>query len=198
MSDNKIDIKRRRLLALTSVLGATGLGFCSAPFLLSMNPSARAKAQGAPVEIDITKLKPGVLRIVEWRSKPVWIVRRTPDMLARLDTLADRLVDPFSAKESQQPGYAQNLYRSIQPELSVLVGICTHLGCVPLEKFAIGAASGVDDNWPGGYFCPCHGSKFDLAGRVYKNVPAPTNLVVPPYAFITDRRIVIVEDPARA
>ena len=193
--DDLPDKKRRKLLvAATTAVGAVGAGFALAPFILSMNPSERAKAMGGPVEVDISKLEPGQMITVEWRSKPVWVVNRTPEMLARLETIADMLADPESRVESQQPPYAQNLTRSIRPETLVVIGICTHLGCVPVERFAVGAASGLGEDWPGGYFCPCHGSKFDMAGRVFKNVPAPTNLVIPPYSYLDEKRVIIGVD----
>jgi len=196
MSDDSVNRTRRRLIGITSGLGAIGGAFAATPFVLSMMPSARAKAAGAPVEVDFSKLKPGQMMTVEWRGKPVWILRRTKEMLAALSGLNDVVVDPESAVASQQPAYARNLHRSIKDEYLVVIGICTHLGCSPqtvlearpVPKFALG------DDWQGGYFCPCHGSKFDLAGRVYKNVPAPTNLVVPPYKYLTDTRIIIGED----
>jgi ubiquinol-cytochrome c reductase iron-sulfur subunit len=159
-----------------------------------MTPSARARAAGAPVEVDISKLEPGQMLTVEWRGKPVWIVNRTKAMLATLPTLDKQLVDPDSKNTDQQPAYATNKTRSIKPELLVLVGICTHLGCSPSQKFQVGPASGMGDDWQGGFFCPCHGSKFDLAGRVFKGVPAPTNLVVPPYLFVSDTRILLGVD----
>ncbi len=182
---------RRRLLIATSVMGGAGLVLASVPFLASWRPSDRAKAQGAPVDVDFSKLKPGQMLTVEWRGQPVWVIRRTPEMLAVLDKIADILVDPNSTVESQQPPYTRNLYRSIKPEVMVVIGICTHLGCVPTEHFPVGAASGIEADWPGGYFCHCHGSKFDLAGRVFKNVPAPTNLVVPPHVFLGDTRVLV-------
>jgi ubiquinol-cytochrome c reductase iron-sulfur subunit len=159
-----------------------------------MLPSARAKAAGAPVEVDISKIEPGQLLTVEWRGKPVWILRRTPEMLKSLNEVDPLLADPESKVVDQQPPYAQNEARSINPQILVLVGICTHLGCSPDKRLDVGAVSGLGDDWKGGFFCPCHGSKFDLAGRVYKNVPAPTNLVVPPHAFLSDTRIVIGAD----
>jgi ubiquinol-cytochrome c reductase iron-sulfur subunit len=186
--------KRRFLTLLTTAVGAVGTGFAVTPFVLSMTPSARAKAAGAPVEVDISKLENGQLMTVEWRGKPVWILRRDKAMLDHLNDHAAVLADPESKNSDQQPSYAQNPSRSIKPEILVLVGICTHLGCSPQQKLAIGPASGMGDEWPGGFFCPCHGSKFDLAGRVYKNVPAPTNLPVPPHTFLSDTRILIGED----
>ena len=189
-----VNRKRRFLLIVTTIIGAVGAAFTAIPFMASMRPSARARALGGPVNADIGKLKFGQMLTVEWRGKPVWIVRRTPPMLARLKDDVTLLADPNSDVQTQQPPYAKNPYRSIQPEILVLVGICTHLGCVPVQRFTVGAESGLGENWPGGYFCPCHGSKFDLAGRVFKNVPAPTNLVVPPYRYATNTSIVIGTD----
>ena len=194
MSEGVDQDKRRFLTLLTTAVGAVGTGFAATPFVLSMTPSARAKAAGAPVEVDISKLESGQLMTVEWRGKPVWIMRRTKEQLDKLPGLAEKLADPESKVTDQQPDYAKNVARSIKPEIIVLVGICTHLGCSPQQKLAIGPASGMGEDWPGGFFCPCHGSKFDLAGRVYKNVPAPTNLPVPPHTFLSDTRIVIGED----
>lgn len=176
-------------------MGATGMAFAAVPFIASMLPSARARALGGPVEADFSKIEPGQQLTVEWRGKPVWIVRRTAPMLVRLKDNAPLLADPDSRAQTQQPPYAKNLNRSIRPDVFVVVGICTHLGCVPLQRFAVGVASSLGSEWPGGWFCPCHGSKFDLAGRVFKNVPAPTNLVVPPHHFVTDTHVVIGVDP---
>jgi ubiquinol-cytochrome c reductase iron-sulfur subunit len=186
--------KRRFLTALTTGVGAVGVGFAAAPFVMSMSPSARAKAAGAPVEVDISKLEPGQVQTEEWRGKPVWIMRRTPEMLKSLPAGESLLADPASKVADQQPAYAQNPTRSIKPEILVVVGICTHLGCSPTKKVEAGPSSGMGDDWAGGFFCPCHGSKFDLAGRVYKNVPAPTNLPVPPHMYLSDTRILIGED----
>jgi ubiquinol-cytochrome c reductase iron-sulfur subunit len=194
MSEGVDQNKRRFLTLLTTAVGAVGASFAATPFVLSMTPSARAKAAGAPVEVDISQIEPGQLLTVEWRGKPVWILRRTKDMLAQLPQHDDKLADPASKNTDQQPSYAQNTGRSIKPDILILVGICTHLGCSPQQKLAIGPASGLGEDWPGGFFCPCHGSKFDLAGRVYKNVPAPTNLPVPPHMFLSDTKIVIGED----
>jgi len=194
MVDDRVDRGRRRFLtAVTSGVGVVGGVFAATPFVLSMTPSERAKAAGAPVEIDISKLEPGQMIIDLWRGSPVWVVNRTPEMLESLRTDEAELADPAS-NNSTQPPYATNEVRSIKPEFLVLVGICTHLGCSPVQKFAIGPASGISDDWPGGFFCPCHGSKFDLAGRVFKNVPAPTNLVVPPYTFVNDTLILVGEE----
>jgi len=194
MSEEGMNPRRRRLLVITSGLGVVGTAFAITPFVMSMLPSARAKAAGAPVEVDISKIEPGQLLTVEWRGKPVWILRRTPAMLDELKKDENLLADPNSTVASQQPKYAQNLTRSIKPEYLVLVGICTHLGCSPSPHLVAGVASGLGGDWPGGFFCPCHGSKFDLAGRVFKNVPAPTNLVVPPYKYLSDTRIIIGVD----
>ena len=194
MSEGVDRDKRRFLTRLTTGVGAVGVAFAATPFVLSMTPSARAKAAGAPVEVDISKLEPGQMLTVEWRGKPVWIVRRTKDMLSTLPALDKELADPGSKNVEQQPNYATNENRSIKPELLVVVGICTHLGCSPSQKFQVGPASGLGDDWTGGFFCPCHGSKFDLAGRVFKNVPAPSNLPVPPHMFLSDTRILIGED----
>ena len=194
MSEGVDRDKRRFLTRLTTGVGAVGVAFAATPFVLSMTPSARAKAAGAPVEVDISKLEPGQMLTVEWRGKPVWIVRRTKDMLSTLPALDKELADPGSKNLEQQPNYATNENRSIKPELLVVVGICTHLGCSPSQKFQVGPASGLGDDWTGGFFCPCHGSKFDLAGRVFKNVPAPSNLPVPPHMFLSDTRILIGED----
>ena len=194
----EIDKGRRQLLtAATALTGAAGVAFAAVPFLASWKPSARAKALGAPVEIDISKLEPGSMLKIEWRGKPVLVVRRTPDMIERIDSHDAELADPHS-EQSKQPDYARNPARAIRPEFLVLLGVCTHLGCLPQNRFAAGAsADGVlNADWPGGFFCPCHGSKFDLSGRVYAGVPAPTNLEVPPYSFADDRHLVIGLDPA--
>jgi len=193
-TDNVVDTKRRRFLVTsTSVVAAVGAGFVDVPFLSSWMPSERAKNAGAPVEVDISKLEEGRLLIVEWQSKPVWIVRRSAKTLSDLVTLDDKLSDPASENVDQQPAYAQNANRSIKPEISVLVGICTHLGCSPTFRPDI-AATDLGADWLGGFFCPCHSSKFDLAGRVYQGVPAPTNLVVPPHKYVSDSVILIGED----
>jgi len=198
MKQDKPNRRRRQLLITTSALGLVGVGFAAVPFIQSMQPSARALAIGGPVEVDISSLEMGQLLTVAWRGKPVWVLRRSQNALNRLKEIGNLLVDPESKVESQQPPYAHNLYRSIKPELLVVVGICTHLGCVPQSRFVLGPASGISDDWPGGFLCPCHGSKFDLAGRVFKNVPAPINLLVPPYFFLSDTRIRIGEDPLKS
>jgi ubiquinol-cytochrome c reductase iron-sulfur subunit len=192
MSKKGVDTQRRRLLQLTTAVGAVGAGFAAVPFVASMSPSARAKAAGAPVEVDISNLEPGKFHVEEWRGKPVWILKRTPEMMQSLEDVKPQLVDPDSQVASQQPAYAQNPSRSIKPEVLVVIGLCTHLGCSPKRANAGANPNfGLADDWKGGFFCPCHGSKFDLAGRVYKDVPAPTNLEVPPHAYIADGKIVI-------
>ncbi|MEJ2575336.1 MAG: ubiquinol-cytochrome c reductase iron-sulfur subunit [Gammaproteobacteria bacterium] len=198
MSEIGVDLKKRRFLtAVTSVVGAVGLGFVAWPFLASWNPSERAKALGAPEEADISKLEPGALLRVKWRGKVTWVVYRTEQNLADLPTLDDVLADPNS-EVTQQPEYCKNEYRSIKPEYFVAIGICTHLGCSPTYRPDVGAADMGGDAWKGGFFCPCHGSKFDLAGRVYSGVPAPTNLVIPPHRYVTDSLILIGEDGGAA
>lgn len=193
-----VDLGRRRFLTATAtVVGGVGAAFVAVPFLKSWSPSERAKAAGAPVEADISKLEDGAMMTVEWRGKPVWVVKRTPKMLSDLPTLNDQLVDPRSEIASQQPKYTQNANRSIKPEILVLVGICTHLGCSPTFRPDIAPAD-LGADWKGGFFCPCHGSRFDLAGRVYKNVPAPTNLEVPAYRYLSDSRVLIGVDPETA
>ena len=191
--EQKMDSGRRTLLLATSAVGGVAAVATAVPFVASLTPSERAKAAGAPVEVDVGKLAPGEMMTVEWRGKPVWVLRRTPEMLASLAKSEPSLSDPASEKE-QQPEYAKNEYRSIKPEFLVAVGICTHLGCSPSEKFKPGAESGMGDDWPGGFLCPCHGSRFDLAGRVYKSMPAPTNLEIPPYKYIADTTIVVGDD----
>lgn len=181
--------KRQFLTAAVTVVGAIGAGFVSVPFLASMEPSARTKAAGAPIEVDISKIESGQLIRVEWRGKPVWILNRTSEMLEILTTIEDRLRDPNS-EESAQPAYSKNQTRSIKPELFVGVGLCTHLGCSPTFRPEI-APTDLGKDWKGGFYCPCHGSAFDLAGRVYDGVPAPINLEVPPYSFLSDTRIQI-------
>jgi ubiquinol-cytochrome c reductase iron-sulfur subunit len=185
--------KRRFLLAASSAAGGAAVAVAAVPFVLSMLPSARARAAGAPVEVDISKVEMGMMIRAEWRGQPVWIVRRTPEMVASLKGMDARVADP-SSDRPQQPEYARNEYRSRKQEWLVLIGICTHLGCSPTDKLQAGPDSGLGDDWPGGFFCPCHGSKFDLAGRVFRDVPAPTNLVVPRYQFLTDARLLIGED----
>ncbi|NYT52666.1 MAG: ubiquinol-cytochrome c reductase iron-sulfur subunit [Candidatus Vesicomyosocius endoextente] len=196
MSEQEIDLKKRRFLtSATSVVGAIGVGFVLVPFLSSWMPSARAKAAGAPIDVDISKLNNGQLVRVLWRKKPVWIFKRDKKTIENLITLNSILTDPNSNEVSQQPKYAQNPYRSINPDVAVIIGVCTHLGCSPTYRPEIGASDLGGKSWKGGFYCPCHGSKFDLAGRVYTGVPAPTNLVIPPYHFVADSLIRIGVDP---
>lgn len=188
-----IDRDRRDWLAATSVAGGAGVVATAVPFVASMAPSERARALGAPVEIDVASIQPGELKTVEWRGKPVFVLRRSPDMLKALTQHDDLLADPDS-RRSEQPEYTVNVDRSVKPEIAVMVGICTHLGCIPTFRPTPGAPD-IGASWPGGFYCPCHGSKFDLAGRVFKNVPAPTNLAVPPYHFASENRLLIGVDP---
>jgi ubiquinol-cytochrome c reductase iron-sulfur subunit len=193
----QVDTGRRHFLTVATVAtGAVGAAFVAVPFLASWKPSARAKAMGAPVEVDVSKLEPGAMVKVEWRGKAIFIVNRTPQMLKAIDGVDDKLRDPGS-NESEQPEFAKNPARALKPEYLVLVGVCTHLGCAPLDKFAPGDVT-VGADWPGGFFCPCHGSKFDMSGRVFKDVPAPTNLPVPPYSFLSDTRILIGAEAGKA
>ncbi len=196
MSD-QVDTGRRQFLTVATVAtGAVGAAFAAVPFLASWKPSARAKALGAPVEVDISKVEPGAMIKVEWRGKAVFVVHRTPQMLTQLEGMAPQLRDPDS-KQSEQPDFARNPARALKPEYLVLVGVCTHLGCAPLDRFTPGDVT-VAADWPGGFFCPCHGSKFDLSGRVFKDVPAPTNLSVPPYRFLSDSRLLIGAETGNA
>lgn len=191
MSVEEMDVNRRRFLtAATSVVGGLGLACAAIPFITSWEPSAKARALGAPVEVDISKLELGQKITVPWRGQPIFVVHRTSQELSALSSLDPLLRDPFS-KESEQPKYAVNEYRSIKKDILVVIGICTHLGCVPLYKPEVNS---VEQGWEGGFFCPCHGSKYDMAGRVYKGVPAPLNLVIPPYQYLSDTRIIIGDD----
>lgn len=197
MSADGVDIKRRRVLvAATSAMGAVGAGFVAVPFISSMQPSARAKAAGAPVEADISKLEAGQLMRVKWRGKPVWIVSRTQAMLDALPDLDSVLSDPESM-QSEQPSYCKNPVRSIKPEYFVAIGICTHLGCSPTFRPDVSPAD-LGPEWKGGFFCPCHGSRFDLAGRVYQGVPAPLNLVIPRHQYLSNTDLLIGEDGGAA
>ena len=189
--------RRRFLTATTAVVGAVGAGFVAVPVIKSWNPSAKAKLAGAPVTADISALAEGTRMVLEWRGQPIWIVKRTKQMLDVLPTLDVRLRDPKSTNLDQQPEYARNEFRSIKPEVSVLVGLCTHLGCSP-ELVAEIKPEPFDPNWKGGYFCPCHKSRFDMAGRVFDGVPAPINLLVPPHHYENDTTIVIGVDPSNA
>ena len=193
MSEQQVDTGRRRFLTVaTSAVGGVAVAGVATPFLMSFFPSERAKAAGAPVEVDISKLEAGQKINVEWRGKPVWVFNRSQEMLDSLPGLDEAVADPDSANK-QQPEYCKNKTRSIKPNLLIAVGICTHLGCSPTSKFKKGAEEGMVADWPGGFLCPCHGSTFDFAGRVYKNKPAPTNLVVPPHTYLsdTDRKSVV-------
>jgi ubiquinol-cytochrome c reductase iron-sulfur subunit len=193
MSADSVDLKKRRtLVAATSVVGAVGAGFVAVPFLKSWSPSEKAKAAGAPVEAEIGKLEPGQMLRVKWRGKPVWIVRRTEKNLADMEQLNDLLLDPASDMP-QQPEYCKNPARSIKPEFLVAVGICTHLGCSPTYRPELAPAD-LGANWKGGFFCPCHGSRFDLAGRVFSGVPAPKNLEIPPHQYLGDSVILVGVD----
>lgn len=188
----KVDKTRRNLVVATSVVGGAASIGAAVPFVASMMPSERAKAAGAPVEVDISSIAPGELKVFEWRGKPVWVIRRTEDMLASLKTVVAKLTDPGS-KDSTQPEYATNEHRSVKPEVMVMEGVCTHLGCSPQMKPADAKAE-MGADWGGGFYCACHGSKFDLAGRVFRGAPAPTNLVVPPYTFLSDSTLLIGDD----
>ena len=193
MMNQQVDrSKRRFLVAATSVVGGAAGVVAVTPFVLSMLPSERAKAAGAPVEVDISKVEPGMQLAVAWQGKPVWVVNRTPAMLEKLPGLADRLVDP-NCDVPQQPEYCKNIYRAIKKEYLVVVGICTHLGCSPTYRPELGPAD-LGADWPGGWFCPCHGSRYDLSARVFKNVPAPMNMLVPPHYYKTDTVILVGED----
>jgi len=196
MSDIAVDRSKRTWLIASGCAGAVGGIATAVPFVSTFQPSERAKAAGAAVEVDISALKPGEKVTVEWRGKPVWIIRRTPEQLAELPKLDALLADPKSLRKPSEltPEYARNEGRSIKPELLVVVGICTHLGCSPVDRFQPGAQASLPDNWAGGFLCPCHGSTFDLAGRVYANKPAPDNLEVPPHMYLSDTRLVIGED----
>ena len=189
-----VDEKRRRLLLVaTSAAGAAIAGGVAAPLAISWFPSARALAAGAPVEADISKLEPGQQITLEWRGKPVWVLRRTPEMVSRLSQNTAFLADPESSA-SRQPDYVKGPGRSIKPEVFIVEGVCTHLGCSPTLKKEVGAASDMGGDWPGGYYCPCHNSRFDLAARVFKGSPAPTNMTVPPHRYASDTVVVIGED----
>jgi len=194
MSTEGVDKGRRRFLtAATTVVGGVGTAYVIAPFVLSMQPSAKTQAAGAPVEADVSKLEPGQMMTVEWRGKPVWVIRRSERMLEDLPGNDDKLRDPQSKVESQHPAYAQNEHRSIKPEYLVLIGSCTHLGCSPTYRPELAPAD-ISPDWKGGFLCPCHGSKFDMAGRVFQGVPAPTNLEVPKYKYLSENVLLVGED----
>ena len=195
MSNSTVDASKRTWLIASSCAGAVGAGFVAVPFVSSFQPSERAKAAGAPVEVDISALQPGQKMTVEWRGKPVWILKRTPEMIASLKKVDAEVADPNSLRTAYPtPDYAKNEGRSIKPDVLVVIGICTHLGCSPTDKLASGPQPSLPDDWQGGFLCPCHGSTFDLAGRVYKNKPAPDNLEVPPHMYLSDTRLLIGED----
>ncbi len=196
MSDTPVDNSKRTWLIASGCAGAVGGVATAVPFVSTFQPSERAKAAGAAVEVDISALNPGEKLTVEWRGKPVWIVRRTPEQVAELPKNDGQLADPKSLRNPADltPEYARNEARSIKPEVLVVVGICSHLGCSPSDKFVPGPQASLPDNWPGGFLCPCHGSTFDMAGRVYKNKPAPDNLEVPPHMYLSDTRLLIGED----
>ena len=195
MTEDDLDRNRRHFLTVaTAVTGVAGAGLAAVPFISSLKPSARAQALGAPVEVSIGSMQPGEMLRVLWRGRLVFVLRRTEEMLSRLTENMDNLRDPDSAEIDQQPDYAVNDTRSVRPEYLVVEGSCTHLGCAPLEDFDVRPAEG----WGGGFFCPCHGSRFDLAGRVFKGVPAPTNLRVPPHRFVRDDLILIGQDSGAA
>lgn len=196
MSDTPVDTSKRTWLIASSCAGVVGGAFTAVPFVSSFQPSERAKAAGAAVEADVSALKPGEKLVVEWRGKPVWILRRTPEQVAALPSLDGELADPQSQRKPDQltPAYARNEGRSIKPDLLVVVGICTHLGCSPTDRLTPGPQPSLPNDWKGGFLCPCHGSTFDLAGRVFKNKPAPDNLEVPPHMYLSDTRLLIGED----
>ncbi len=191
-----MDKDKRNWIIGTAAVGGAGVACVAVPFVSTFSPSERAKAAGASVEVDISSIKPGEKITVEWRGKPVWIVKRTPEQIAELPKNDALLADPKSARKPSEltPAYARNENRSIKPEMLVVVGICPHLGCSPSDKFVQGAQPSLPDNWAGGWLCPCHGSTFDMAGRVYKNKPAPDNLEVPPHMYLSDTRLLIGED----
>ena len=191
-----MDSSKRTWLIASSCAGAAGAAALATPFVTSFAPSERAKAAGAAVEVDIASLKPGEKLTVEWRGKPVWIIKRTPEQLADLPALDAQLADPKSERKPDEftPAYARNGHRSIKPEVLVAVGICPHLGCSPSEKYTPGPQPSLPDDWKGGFLCPCHGSTFDMAGRVFKNKPSPDNLEIPPHMYLSDTRLLIGED----
>lgn len=196
VDSRSFDASKRTWLIASSCAGAVGVGVAAVPFVSTFQPSERAKAAGAAVEVDVSDLKPGEKKTVEWRGKPVWVVRRTPEQLAALSKLNSQLADPESKRKPDEltPTYARNEARSIKPEFFIAVGICTHLGCSPSDKFAAGPQPSLPDDWQGGFLCPCHGSTFDMAGRVFKNKPAPDNLEIPPHMYLSDTKLLIGED----
>ena len=198
MSDTPIDSSKRTWIITSACAGAVGGVATAVPFVSTFQPSDKAKAAGAAVEVDISALKPGEKVTVEWRGKPVWIIKRSPEQLAELPSLDGQLADPKSQRKPSEltPEYARNEHRSIKPEIMVAVGICTHLGCSPVDKLHAGPQPSLPDDWKGGFLCPCHGSTFDLAGRVFKNKPAPDNLEVPPHKYLSETKLLIGEDKA--
>ncbi len=196
MTDEKGLSRRHFLTVATGITGGVGLVLAAIPFVSSFRPSARAQALGAPVEVDISKLEQGAMLRVKWRGRPVWILKRSPQMLERMFASAAVLRDPDS-DQSEQPVFAKNRYRAQKPEILIVVGNCTHLGCAPVERFEIAPAD-LGADWVGGFYCPCHGSKFDLSGRVFAGFPAPTNLVVPPHRFVGEDLILIGDDSGAA
>lgn len=198
MSDTPIDSSKRTWIITSACAGAVGGVATAVPFVSTFQPSEKAKAAGAAVEVDISALKPGEKVTVEWRGKPVWIIKRSPEQLAGLPGLDAQLADPKSERKPSEltPEYARNEHRSIKPEIMVAVGICTHLGCSPVDKLQAGPQPSLPDDWKGGFLCPCHGSTFDLAGRVFKNKPAPDNLEVPPHKYLSETKLLIGEDKA--
>lgn len=198
MSQDGVNQSRRTLLVgATSAVGAVGAGFVAVPFVKSWNPSERAKAAGAPAKVDVSKLEEGAMVVVEWRGKPVYVTRRSEVTLSLLEGLNGKLKDPSNDNKDQQPNYADNIYRSRKPELSVILGVCTHLGCAP-KYYPEVQPETFDADWKGGFYCPCHGSRFDLSGRVYNGSPAADNLVIPPYSYESDNVIVIGVDEENA
>ena len=196
MSEATVDNGRRTWLITSAAMGGVGAAAVAVPFVRSFSPSERARAAGASVEFDVSKLQPGEKAVVEWRGKPVWVMRRTPEQLAALEQLDDQLADPQSVRTAYPtPEYARNRHRSIKPEFLVAVGICTHLGCSPGDKFTPGPQPSLPDDWKGGFLCACHGSTFDMAGRVFKNKPAPDNLEIPPHYYLSDTVLLIGEEP---
>lgn len=200
MSDSPVDSSKRTWIITSACAGAVGGVATAVPFVSSFQPSEKAKAAGAAVEVDISNLKDGEKLTVEWRGKPVWIIKRTPEQLKDLPGLDGELADPTSARHPEEftPPYARNEARSIKPEILVVVGICTHLGCSPTDKFVPGPQPSLPADWKGGFLCPCHGSTFDMAGRVFKNKPAPDNLQVPPHMYLSDTKLLIGEDTKAA
>ena len=195
MSDSPVDSSKRTWLITSGCVGAVGGAAVAVPFVSSFQPSERAKAAGAAVEVDISALKPGEKVTVEWRGKPVWIMKRTPEQLETLKKTEGQVADPTSLRTAYPtPEYAKNQHRSIKPDVFVAVGICSHLGCSPSDKLVVGPQPSLPDDWQGGFLCPCHGSTFDVAGRVFKNKPAPDNLEVPPHVYLSDTRLLIGED----